>query len=543
MQINDKHCLYSSKNGIGCQLQENQKLKFQNNEHNKLNNDNESIQKFSFEDLCGNKSKTARKKLGVDSQLDTCYSYTVKNNHNQYLYDIANDTGSQEPKNRNLEIHNNEQTELKKISQTHNYINNIMADYLGINLQVARLLGQIYQDQRVKKYCYSSNRRLSDQCNISQRTVTNYVKKLQELGMINSEVKKIHKNRKVKSERTILLTNEFYEVAERCKCKAITRINKWEIARKPNKISKSQIAHTNNKYISKDIYKERKDSTVELKPKKKVVLKSYNLLIKEYVDLNFSSDKGLEELLKRFVRVQFKRNRRNDKTWFMLNDELKEHLDELLKLSKGCLLSACAIARLTVVQEWGKFYPLTKKKALHVDKFLQERMQPLFNQVRTYYNDIYGVQSIDEIYGINDGVVKEHKRFEDELSQIKTMVCDMRMELDKRKSLGICGQTNQDTVLIKDGKDGDVVEILEKKREKSWEDKYMCLNAANSIDYIDISPETGEICPTCVENDKDSNSSTSRGSASHSTSDGHLPALSAHEKYLAEKYGFALNSC
>lgn len=39
----------------------------------------------------------------------------------QYLYSSKNDTGSQDPTTRNLEIHSNEQTELRKISQTHKF--------------------------------------------------------------------------------------------------------------------------------------------------------------------------------------------------------------------------------------------------------------------------------------------------------------------------------------------------------------------------------------------------------------------------------------
>lgn len=149
----------------------------------------------------------------------------MKNNHNQYFYSIENETGSQEPTTRNLEIQNNTQTELKKLSQIDNYVNNTMADYLGINLQVARLLGQIYQDQRVKKYCYSSNKRLSYQCNISERSVTNYIKKLQELGMIHSE----RELNSVKHKRKIFLTNKFYEIAEQFGETRIKRLSKtWE---------------------------------------------------------------------------------------------------------------------------------------------------------------------------------------------------------------------------------------------------------------------------------------------------------------------------
>lgn len=375
-------------------------------------------------------------------------------------------------------------------------INHQFAWELNLRGKQSDVLSAIYIVSSSSGVCFATNEWISNHFRLCKNTISNYVKKFEKLGLLVSE----HFKRIGKHIRNLYLTEKFFEMAEKCECTRIKRnIETWEEKRakrenakkmpaKPIKSTYAQnlVQRINN--ISKDIYIERKDTTFEVKPKKKELLKSYNLVIKEYVDLNFSSDKGLETLLRRFVRVQFKRNRRNDKNWFMLNDELKDHLDELLKLSKGCLLSACAIARLTVVQEWGKFYPLTNKKALHVDKFLQERMQPLFTQVRAHYNEIYGVQSIDEIYGINDGVVNKHKKFEEELSEIKTMVCDLRIELDKRKSLGIGEQTNQGTALITNH--GDIVELMEDEQEETWEEKYGCMDAINYKEYIDIFPES-----------------------------------------------------
>lgn len=493
--------LYSIANDTGSQEPTTRNLEFHSNEHNKLNNDNESIQKFSFEDLCGNKSKTARKKLGVDSQLDTCYSYTVKNNHNQYLYDIENDTGSQEPKNRNLEFHSNEQKFELKIKES--CINHQFAYELDLRGKQSDVLSAIYIVSSSSGVCFATNEWIANHFRLCKKTISNYIKRFEELGLLVSE----HYKRIGKHIRNLYLTEKFFEMAEKCECTRIKRnIETWEEKRakrenakientkevpaKPIKSTYENFLPQRINNISKYIYKKGSSSKTAIK--KRIHLKPYNDIIKEYVNLKFDGNDELKDLLKRFVVLKFKYGRKSDRNYYLLNGTLEDHLQRLSKLSHDNLISALAIARLTVVNGWKNFFPLTKKKQLHIDKHLQKKSQPLFNHIRKLYETTYGINDPENAIKENDRIVCKYSKFEDELYKIKNMMIDLKRERARKSAMGISAPCIGSPCVnppplgsLDPSKTNLQVDVMPRKstHEEYLTEKYGCLNAINSGPY------------------------------------------------------------
>lgn len=281
---------------------------------------------------------------------------------------------------------------------------------LGLKGRESKLLGTIYILTLSSGVCTASNETLSKDCFVSTRTVQTYISKLQNIGLISSELeKKFDKSTKqVRTFREIYMTVKFFEISEALK---ETRVKRFEEtceeakAFKPNKIADAQFLHDRinsnsegskafkpNKFADAQFLRTRinksKDTNITIsnsnisivKERKYKERKSYNEVIKEYVDAKFNGSIELERLLKDFLKLLIKRGKQHDKSYFLRNSELKEHLSKLSKISKGHLNVATEIVKISVSNSYTDFYPLSKNKMLEI----KEKAEPIASKTNRF---------------------------------------------------------------------------------------------------------------------------------------------------------------
>ena len=283
------------------------------------------------------------------------------------------------------------------------YINNTTKVALGLSANEKEVLGAIYGVTHDSGVGYLTNEYIAESTRLSKRTITRYMKKFEDLGLI---VRQYERNG-MKTIRNYKFTEIFFKVSELSGNKCIKRPeakpevnecqNLHKMAAKPitkrvtkcltnytstnidNNIS-NNILLSNKVNISINTYNKVNTEYSELKQrvdKKRITkstsrnkLVSYNKIIDNFVDLNYKEgQQELKEVLRKRLQVIYGTRRHRKTKLKLTNKELKATLDKLLKLSKGNAGKALTIVQYSNTQYYSDIYePNLKTCIAYKDK-------------------------------------------------------------------------------------------------------------------------------------------------------------------------------
>ena len=308
------------------------------------------------------------------------------------------------------------------------YINDTTKVALGLSANEMVVLGALYGVTHDSGVGYLTNEYISNATKLSKRTITRYMKKFENLGLI---VRKYERNG-MNVVRNYEFTELFFKVSELSGNKCVKRPDiKTEVNESQNlhkMVTKPITAHvtncpinntsiildnistnilSNNKVnISINTYtkvnteyselKQRVDKKLRTKNTQRNKLVSYNEMIDNFVDLNYKEgQQELKEVLRKRLQVIYGTRKHIKNKLKLTNKELKSTLEKLLKLSKGNAGKALTIVQYSNTQYYSDIYePNLKTCIAYKDK--------------AYANIIKRVDSINSTLNENDSRYEEN---------------------------------------------------------------------------------------------------------------------------------------